>query len=86
MIIRHKGGLTEYIPSPQEKREGLIRDHYLELVENLHRRIRHLEREVGLPVEEAEAFSELVKRIKTDETRNLELHFVLIAASVKDNR
>jgi hypothetical protein len=32
MIVRRKGGLTEFIPSPREKREGLIRDHILELL------------------------------------------------------
>jgi hypothetical protein len=59
MIVRRKGALTEFIPSPQEKREGLIRDHILGLVENLHRRIERLEREVGLPAEDAEAFAAL---------------------------
>lgn len=35
MIVRSKGGLTEFIPTPQEKRDGLIRDHALGLLENL---------------------------------------------------
>jgi hypothetical protein len=78
MIVRRKGGLTEFIPSPREKREGLIRDHILGLVKNLHRRIERLEREVGLPAEDAEAFTALFGRIKTDETRNLKLHTSLI--------
>jgi len=38
MIVRRKGGLTEFIPTPQEKRDGLIRDHALGLLENLHQR------------------------------------------------
>ena len=84
MIVRHKGGLTEFIPSPREKREGLIRDHVLELLDNIHRRIERLEREVELPVEEAEAFAEQFKRIKIDENRNLELHTSLIAGCTKD--
>lgn len=74
MIVRRKGGLTEFIPSPQEKREGLIRDHILGLVQNLHRRIERLEREAGLPDKESEAFAALYHRIMNDEYRNLELH------------
>jgi hypothetical protein len=31
VIVRRKGGLTEFIPSPRQKREGLIRDRVLEL-------------------------------------------------------
>ena len=79
MIVRRKGALTEFIPSPQEKREGLIRDHILGLVENLHRRIERLEREAGLPAGEAEAFNALLKCMKSEETRNLELHNNLVA-------
>jgi site-specific DNA recombinase len=63
---------TEFIPSPQEKREGLIRDHVLGLLENLHRRIERLECKAGLLDDEAKAFSELFKSIKIDETRNLD--------------
>ena len=81
MIVRRKGGLTEFIPSPREKKEGLIRDHVIGLVENLHRRVEHLERENGLPVEEAEAFAVILERIRTDETHNLQLHTSLISRS-----
>ena len=38
MIVRRQGGLTEFIPSPQEKREGILRDHTLDLLANLYRR------------------------------------------------
>lgn len=79
MIVQRKGGLTEFISSPREKREGLIRDHILGLVENLHRRIECLEREAGLPDKESEAFKLLIQRIQNDENRNLELHTSLIA-------
>jgi hypothetical protein len=61
MIVRRKGGLTEFIPSPQEKREGLIRDNVLKLLENLHHRLERLEYDGGLPAEEAEVFTELQK-------------------------
>lgn len=84
MIVRRKGGMTEFIPSPREKREGLIRDHVLSLVENLHRRIERLEHESGLPVEEAGAFAALFKRMQSDETRNLELHTSIIAGGSVD--
>ena len=39
MIVKRRGGMTEYIPSPQEKREGLVRDHSFNLIENLHHRL-----------------------------------------------
>jgi hypothetical protein len=84
MIVRRKGGLTEFIPSPQEKREGLIRDHVLRLLENLHLRLMRLERDAGLLAAEAEAFTELFEHMKTDETRNLRLHTSLITSGSID--
>jgi hypothetical protein len=84
MIVRRIGGLTEFIPSPREKREGLIRDHVLGLLENLHRRLIRLELEAGLPAEEGEVFDALFMRIQTDEDRNLELHTSLITGGSKD--
>lgn len=84
MIVRQKGGLTEFIPSPQEKREGLIRDHILRLVENLHRRIESLEREAGLPAMEAKIFTALFEHMEIDETRNLQLHTSLITSGSMD--
>lgn len=84
MIVRRKGGLTEFIPSPREKREGLIRDHILGLVENLHRRIERLEREAELPGKESEAFESLYQLIQNDENRNLELHTGLITCGSVD--
>jgi hypothetical protein len=84
MIVRRKGGLTEFIPSPREKREGLIRDHVLGLLENLHRRIERLEHKAGLPAGEAEVFATLFERIQTDETRNLELHTSMITGGSAD--
>jgi hypothetical protein len=78
MIVRRKGGLTEFIPTPQEKRDGLIRDHALGLLENLHQRLAQLERASGLPPDEAKAFVALLTRMRADESRNLELHTSLI--------
>ena len=78
--VKRKGGLTEFIPSPREKREGLIRDHVLVLMEKLHWRVERLENETGLSAIDAEAFSELFNRIKIDENRSLELHRKYIPA------
>ena len=78
--VRRKGGLTEFIPSPQEKRDGLIRDHALGLLENLHQRLARLERASKLPAAEAEAFTALLARMRADESRNLELHASLITS------
>ena len=72
MIVRRKGGLTEFIPTPQEKRDGLIRDHALGLLENLHQRLARLERASKLPTDEEEAFTALLARMRADESRNLE--------------
>lgn len=80
MIVRRKGGLTEFIPTPQEKRDGLIRDHALGLLENLHQRLARLERSSKLPAAEAEAFTALLARMRADESRNLELHASLITS------
>jgi hypothetical protein len=78
MIVRRNGGLTEFIPSPQEKRDGLIRDHVLGLLGNLHQRLTRLEWAAGLPPAEAEAFTALLARMQADESHNLELHTSLI--------
>ena len=84
MIVRRTGGLTEFIPSPREKREGIIRDHVLGLLENLHRRLIRLELETGLPAEEAKVFEALFMRIQTDEDRNLGLHTSLVTGGSVD--
>lgn len=52
MIVERRGGMTEFIPSPQEKREGLVRDHPFNLIENLHHRLSQLEEELGLTLDE----------------------------------
>lgn len=67
MIIRRQGGLTEFIPSPQEKREGVLRDHTLELLANLDARMRRIEELHGIEPEAAEAFSELMALIRREE-------------------
>lgn len=67
MIVRRQGGLTEFIPSPQEKREGILRDHTLDLLANLDARMRRIEELDGIEPEAAEAFSELMALIRREE-------------------
>jgi hypothetical protein len=68
MIVRRQGGLTEFIPSPREKREDVIRDHALDLLANLDARLQRVEKVLNLPAEEAAAFAEIMKRIRREET------------------
>ena len=82
MIVRQLGGMTEFIPSPQEKREGVIRDHALVLVENLHTRLQRIEEAFGLPLTEARQFNELVTRIKQEEDQTQQLNEKLMAAGI----
>ena len=67
MIVRRPGGLTEFSPSPQEKRDGVLRDHTLELLANLDARMRRIEELHGIEPEAAEAFSELMALIRREE-------------------
>jgi len=78
MIVKRRGGMTEFIPSPQEKREGLVRDHSFNLIENLHHRLSRLEEELGLPLDEAEACTTFLEKMKQDESLNKEIHTSLI--------
>jgi len=78
MIVKRRGGMTEFIPSPQEKREGLVRDHSFNLIENLHHRLSRLEEELGLPLDEAEACTAFLDKMKQDESRNTAIHTNLI--------
>jgi len=67
MIVRRQGGLTEFIPSPQEKRDGVLRDHTLELLANLDARMRRIEERHGISPDATEAFAGLMVRIKREE-------------------
>ena len=82
MIVRRAGGMTEFIPSPQEKRGGLVRDHALELIENLHTRLKRLEGALGLPLREALQFDELLARIKQEEDQARKLNEELLAVGI----
>jgi hypothetical protein len=84
MIVKRRGGMTEYIPSPQEKREGLVRDHSFNLIDNLHQRLKRLEEELGLPLKDAKACTAFLDKMKQDESLNKEIHTSLITGSSPD--
>jgi hypothetical protein len=82
MIVRQQGGLTEFIPSLREKREGVIRDYALELMANLNARLQRIEAELALPREEAAAFAEIIKRIQQEETETRRINRKLLDSGV----
>ena len=82
MIVRQQGGLTEFIPSPQEKREGVIRDYARELMANLNARLQRIETELDLPSKEAAAFAEIMKRIQQEETETRRINRKLLDSGV----
>jgi hypothetical protein len=59
--------MTELIPSPQEKREGVLRDHALALLANLEARL-------GLSAQEAGAFRAFMERIRREESEARRIH------------
>ena len=82
MIVRRAGGMTEFIPSPQEKRGGLVRDHALGLIENLQARLKRLEAALGLPLHDALQFDDLLERIRQEEDQAKKLNEELMAAGI----
>jgi len=82
MIVRQQGGLTEFIPSPREKRESVIRDYALELMANLDARLRRIETQLGLSAEEASAFADIMKRIQRQETETRQINRKLLESGV----
>jgi len=82
MIVRRQGGMTEFIPSPREKREGLIRDHALELLANLDARLRRIEEALGLPQEGARTFAGVMARIRREEQETRLINRKLMDAGI----
>jgi hypothetical protein len=82
MIVRQQGGLTEFIPSPREKRDGVIRDNALELIANLNARLQRIETELDLPSKEAVSFAEIMKRIQQEETETRRINRKLLDSGV----
>ena len=82
MITRRKAGLTEFIPSPKEKREGSLRDHGLDLLVNLDQRVRRIEEGLDLPAEQAKMFSQTMSRVMAGEEEVLRINQKLIESGV----
>ena len=82
MIVRRQGGMTEFIPSPREKRDDVIRDHALDLLANLDERLQRMEKALNLPAEEAAAFAEIMKRIRREETETRRINRKLMDSGV----
>ena len=57
MIVKRSGGMTEFNPSPIEKRDGVIRNYMLDLFANLSQRLQRIEEAAGLPADLADAFA-----------------------------
>lgn len=67
MLVKRCGGMTEFIPSPKEKREGVIHNHVLDLLANLDARIRQLESACGISPDLADELKALMTRIQREE-------------------
>ena len=74
MLVKKRGGMTEYIPSPKERRTALVRDHFAELAELLHKRLTRIEEGLGSPDTEARSCETLLDRIRDEEKRTLWLN------------
>ena len=70
MIVKKAGGMMEFIPTPKEKREGVLRDHTLNLLANVDRRLRRIEEAAGTAPDDAEAFTRTMAAIRNEETQN----------------
>lgn len=82
MITRRSGGMTEFIPSPCEKRDGVIRNHVLDLLANLDERLRRIEQAAGLPTDLADSFTDAIARITREEAHVRRLNEALLEAGL----
>ncbi len=83
MIVKRRGGMTN--SSRLHRKNGKTgRDHSFNLIENLHHRLSRLEGELGLPLNEAEACTAFLEKIKRDESQIEELHTSLITGGASD--
>lgn len=82
MLVKRRGGMTEFIPSPSEKRDGVIRNHVFDLLANLDARIRRIEEAVGLPVDLSDDFTTAMARITHEEAHIRRLNEALLDAGV----
>ncbi len=82
MITRRSGGMTEFIPSPSEKRDGVIRNHVLDLLANLDARLGRIEQAAGLPTGLADSFTDAMARITREEAHVRRLNEALLDAGL----
>jgi len=82
MRVHRRGGMTEFIPSPSEKRDGVIRNHVLDLLANLDARIRRIEEAVGLPMDLSDDFTAVMARITREEAHVQWLNEALLDAGI----
>lgn len=82
MLVKRCGGMTEFIPSPSEKRDGVIRNHALDLLVNLDARIRQLEHATGISPDLADEFVETMVRIQREEQHVQRLNEELLEAGI----
>ena len=82
MLVKRRGGMTEFIPSPSEKRDGIIRNHVLDLLTNLDARIRQLERAAGISPDLADEFVETIAHIQREEQHVQRLNEELLEAGI----
>ena len=80
MRVHRRGGMTEFIPSPAEKRDGVIHNHILDLLANLDERLRRIENAAGLPTDLANEFSDAMQRIFVEEAHVQHLNSQLLGA------
>lgn len=82
MLVKRCGGMAEFIPSPSEKRDGVIRNHVLDLLANLHERLRCMEEMAGLPSDLADEFADTLARIECEEYRVRQLNEMLLTNDI----
>lgn len=74
MRVRQVGGMTEFIPSPQEKRDALVRDYSFQLLELLHKRLENIEHLLQLDASDGIACDDLFVAIAREERSNITLN------------
>lgn len=82
MLVKRRGGMTEFIPSPSEKRDGVIRNHVLDLLANLDARLRRIEATADLPSDLAGLFADTMAAITREEAQVQRLNDALVEAGV----
>ncbi|MCE5322357.1 VrlD [bacterium] len=80
MLVKRRGGMTEFIPSPSEKRDGVIRNHVLDLLSNLDARLRRIEAVANLPSDLADSFADTMTLIIREEAHVHRLNEALLGS------